>query len=84
MAAIAFIYATVSGNSHQHLGRLAKSCAGTGGAFVRCFAETSNSKGIAMIAKILGAIAGERIAGRNSKVTGALVVPHCRRSRGAG
>lgn len=26
-----------------------------------------------MLAKILGAIAGERLAGRNSKVTGALV-----------
>ena len=26
-----------------------------------------------MLAKILGAIAGEKIAGRNSKVTGALV-----------
>ena len=69
-----FICAKVSGISHQHLGRLANRRRGTCASVVRLSGDVKNlPKGTIVIAQILGALAGEKIAGRNSKLTGALV-----------
>jgi hypothetical protein len=40
---------------------------------VRCAGKALRAKERAMLAKILGAIAGEKIAGHNRKLTGALI-----------
>jgi hypothetical protein len=52
------------------VGRLAQTCQGTGKA-IR--ALKSKRKGFDMIGKLIGAIIGEKLAGPNNKVTGALV-----------